>query len=197
MDLFFLFDLSDAAVIGFKLAAVNRFIPAVASRLPIASNKVRLGIAYFAGNIQLSIGLADGVTHRALIDTFQGATIGISGDRDTGAAFGYLTGNVFGAGRDGDRPFVPNYAVLVVDGPSQSQNTTLLGMYKAKAQGIRLITVGVTSQASRSELAEIASPPSDYYQFYIDSYDHLNSISDALVDKLCSPIKPVMGEYMK
>ena len=86
----------------------------------------------------------------------------------------------------GDRPNVPNVMVVITDGKS-SVNTTIGEAMRAHAEGIHIISIGVTSAVDVFELSRISSPPHQEGRNYFTSVDfaQLGQIIDQINAVIC------------
>lgn len=85
----------------------------------------------------------------------------------------------------GDRPNVPNVAIVVTDGQSNNPNLTIAEAQKARAAGITVLAIGVGSGVSRKELNAIATDPDSTHVFMADNFDALKSLKALLSTKAC------------
>jgi len=84
----------------------------------------------------------------------------------------------------GDRPAVPNVAVVVTDGRSTVQaNRTLTEAATVRRSGVQVYVIGVGDDADQRELRGIASTPYSHYVVMMGS----NSVYAAgvVLDRLC------------
>ena len=102
------------------------------------------------------------------------------GETNMAAAFIQARQNVFGRG--GDRPSVPNIAVIITDGRSQPDPTrTVPEATNLKQSGVKVIAVGIGSQVDRNELDNIATNPSEdviVARDFADLQDQLGNLLD-------------------
>ncbi|KAK3781577.1 hypothetical protein RRG08_048915 [Elysia crispata] len=78
------------------------------------------------------------------------------GGRDTAAAITYMEFTMFKIA-NGDRPEVPNIAIILTDGVPNRLEETRFAAERARNHGIVIFTVGVGNETSRAELADMAS----------------------------------------
>lgn len=86
----------------------------------------------------------------------------------------------------GARGDTPRIAVLVTDGGSSNPQAAAQAADKLRQQNIAVLTVGVGSRVSRSDLNNIADSPAADNTFYVNDYDSLDSISDQLIAQMCN-----------
>ncbi|XP_059165060.1 uncharacterized protein LOC131947776 [Physella acuta] len=85
----------------------------------------------------------------------------------------------------GDRPNVPNIAVVITDGQSnRNSERTIPEADAAKAQGIQIYAIGVGAGITE-ELNRIASTPVDDFRFKVENYSLLKSLREKLFSAIC------------
>ena len=102
---------------------------------------------------------------------------------------------MFGSGAPGDRPNVPNVAIILTDGKPTGVATggaTGEALAKQEAQmlrdsGVRIISIGVTRQISESLLKDMSSPPRVKDQDYFTSpdFNKLKSLLLNIINSAC------------
>ncbi len=102
---------------------------------------------------------------------------------------------------NGDRPSVPNLAVIATDGvPFISQNVTAnielrnLSLDESRAlrdSGATSVVVGITDVVDHDFLRGISSPPQEEGKnyFYVQNFVVLDSILDTVVQAICAALK--------
>jgi len=89
---------------------------------------------------------------------------------------------------EGDRPEVPDVIVLITGGHSDNKDDAIAEATKAKSEGIRIITVGVTNtelDELREELQEISTDPGDVDNLILINRNYYSSVFYALVQTVC------------
>ena len=81
---------------------------------------------------------------------------------------------------NGDRPEVPNIAIILTDGKSNRPEETRLAAERARNHGIVIFTVGVGNETSRAELADMASDPDNRHVLTVTDFTKLNTVISAL-----------------
>ena len=93
---------------------------------------------------------------------------------------------------NGDRPDVPNVAIVITDGAStEDQNQTIPEAQLAHEAGIQIISVGITDKINVTELEQISSPPQELGKNYFISDDFMSldvEVKDAVVTETCSAV---------
>lgn len=90
----------------------------------------------------------------------------------------------------GARTNVTRVGIVITDGNSDEREKTASEAEKVRDAGIHLFAVGVGESLDISELEAIASPPSKYYTFAVDSYAGLDNIKELLAIKACTVTDP-------
>ena len=85
----------------------------------------------------------------------------------------------------GDRPNVPNVAIIVTDGQSGNPPLTASEAKKARDAGITILAIGVGSGARTSELNAMATDPDSTHVYKADNFDALTSLQALLSTKAC------------
>ena len=89
---------------------------------------------------------------------------------------------------NGDRPEVPDVIVSVTHGLSDDKDGAIAEAARAKSEGIRIITVGMTStevDRLREELREIATDPGDVEKLMLINPSYYQSLLNALLGVIC------------
>lgn len=86
----------------------------------------------------------------------------------------------------GGRANVTRVGIVITDGRSDDPVKTEAEARRARHAGIHLFAVGVGLDLDLQELEKIASFPSRYYTFMVESYSGLENIKDLLAIKACT-----------
>ncbi|RUS89867.1 hypothetical protein EGW08_002397 [Elysia chlorotica] len=182
-DIVFLVD-SSGREENFKL--LLNFIKSYVKDLDIGQDSIRVGVEKFTGRPYNEINLNR-------YNSTEELTKGINrieprrGGRDTAAAITYMDSTMFKTA-NGDRPEVPNIAIILTDGKSNRPEETKLAAARAKNNGIVIFSVGVGNGTSRSELMDMASDPDNRHVLTVTDFTKLNSVISAFQVKLNSVI---------
>ena len=93
----------------------------------------------------------------------------------------------------GDRPTVPNVAIIVTDGQSNNPPLTAIEARKARAKGITILALGVGHGIRKSELNEMATDPDSSHVYTADNFDALASLQALLSNKACEGMHIFVG----
>ena len=97
----------------------------------------------------------------------------------------------------GDRSNVPNIAIVITDGVSnRDTDRTIPDAEAARANGVKIFSVGITNLIDEDELRLMASLPQEINKQYFTtpSFNMLGNILDTIVAQTCitSPPDPVV-----
>ena len=91
---------------------------------------------------------------------------------------------------NGDRPDVPNVAIVITDGVSNiNSRRTIPEAEQARAEGIHIYAIGI-GLSDTTELDGIASKPVDDNRFSVQEFSELRTLRDKVFASLCA------GEYL-
>ena len=97
--------------------------------------------------------------------------------------------------QNGDRPNVPNVAVVLTDGVSTyDKELTIPEANAAKKKGIKVFVVGISNRIDVVELRAMSSDPQRENVTYWTTTDFqaLGTITDSLVSGACATAPPVV-----
>lgn len=117
----------------------------------------------------------------------------LKGMTDTASAYDDMIDKVFIASA-GDRPNVPNTAIIITDGmPTKDEERVPEVAKLAHSKGIRCLAVGVGDEVDLEILQTLSSDPEieNISYFRLESYFHLDSVFEGLHNYTCVP------EYVK
>ena len=86
---------------------------------------------------------------------------------------------------EGGRNDVTKVAIVITDGRSTSADKTRAAAAAARAAGIVLLAVGITTKINRQELNDIATGPNADNVFTVNDFKDLSSIVRSLGTKTC------------
>ncbi|KAK3778041.1 hypothetical protein RRG08_021522 [Elysia crispata] len=173
-DIVFLVDSSGREEI-FK--SFLNFIKSYIKDLDIGQDNIRVGIEKFSNRPYNEINLnrynsKEELTKR--INQIEPPR----GGRDTAAAIKYMENSMFQT-VNGDRPEVPNIAIILTDGKSTRPEETKLAAQRARNNGIVIFSVGVGNETSRTELTDMASDPDNRHVLTVTDFTKLASTMSA------------------
>ncbi|KAK7489962.1 hypothetical protein BaRGS_00018827, partial [Batillaria attramentaria] len=181
IDLVFVLDES-GSVGDENFEMVKTFVQDVISSLDIETNMIRVGVVTYSSSAAVDFFLNTHSTESA-VNLAVSNIVYSGGGTDTAEALELLPSDVF-TEANGDRPDVPNVAVIITDGNS---GTDVTGpAQNARDAGIKLLAVGVGSGIDLSELNLIASDPDSENVFQVDDFNVLNDTLKNLWTTICS-----------
>ncbi len=160
------------------------FCKAIAQQLPINTNNYLIGAVSFGNEATLHMKLGqynylDGVTNNLGSIPWKDQWTNTSG------GLWLMRTSVF-SDQNGDRPYAPNIAILITDGVSNKDKIrTVPEAEKARSSGITIIALGVGNEVDQLELSGIASDPTYLNRYTVTSFDNLQNIVDAIIQRIC------------
>ena len=85
----------------------------------------------------------------------------------------------------GDRPNIPNLAIVLTDGNSNNPALTKTEAEKLRKAGTTVLAIGIGSGISKAELNSIATDPDSTHVFTADNFDALKTLKALLATKAC------------
>ncbi|CAH1788564.1 unnamed protein product [Owenia fusiformis] len=162
-----------------------KFVHNVVDELNINNGASRVALMTFASQATVMFDLndfsrkADVLGAIARVQYTAGAT-------DTASALQLLRLSVFQS-QNGDRGSSPNVAIIITDGKSNvNKEDTLPQARTARAAGIHIFAIGVTSGANKPELRGIANDPDSANVFFVDQFSDLSGLINNIADPICN-----------
>ncbi|XP_071350271.1 matrilin-4 isoform X3 [Trachinotus anak] len=179
VDLVFLID-SSRSVRPHEFETMRKFMIDILDTLDIGPNATRVGVVQYSSQVRSEFSLK---THSKLDTMVKGINqiIPLAQGTMTGLAIRYVMNVAFSV-EEGDRPKVPNVAVIVTDGRPQDRVAEVAA--EAREKGIEIYAVGV-ARADMTSLRAMASPPFEDHVFLVESFDLIHQFGLQFQDKLC------------
>ncbi|XP_047204317.1 matrilin-4 isoform X2 [Girardinichthys multiradiatus] len=179
VDLVFLID-SSRSVRPHEFETMRKFMVDILNTLDIGLDTTRVGVVQYSSQIRSEFFLK---THSKLENMVNAINeiVPLAQGTMTGLAIKYLMNEAFSPGQ-GDRPKVPNVAVIVTDGRPQDRVTEVAA--EARERGIEIYAVGV-ARADMTSLRAMASPPFEDHVFLVERFDLIHQFGLQFQDKLC------------
>ncbi|XP_030581703.1 matrilin-4 isoform X2 [Archocentrus centrarchus] len=179
VDLVFLID-SSRSVRPHEFETMRKFMIDIINTLDIGLNSTRVGVVQYSSQVRTEFTLK---THGRLDSMVKAINqiIPLAQGTMTGLAIRYMMNEAFTA-EAGDRPKVPNVAVIVTDGRPQDRVAEVAA--DAREKGIEIYAVGV-ARADMTSLRAMASPPFEDHVFLVESFDLIHQFGLQFQDKLC------------
>uniref|UniRef100_A0A669BZ52 Matrilin 4 n=1 Tax=Oreochromis niloticus TaxID=8128 RepID=A0A669BZ52_ORENI len=180
VDLVFLID-SSRSVRPHEFETMRKFMIDIINTLDIGLNATRVGVVQYSSQVRTEFTLK---THARLSNIVKAINqiIPLAQGTMTGLAIRYMMNEAFTA-EAGDRPKVPNVAVIVTDGRPQDRVAEVAA--EAREKGIEIYAVGV-ARADMTSLRAMASPPFEDHVFLVESFDLIHQFGIQFQDKLCA-----------
>ncbi|GFO24025.1 LOW QUALITY PROTEIN: collagen alpha-5(vi) chain [Plakobranchus ocellatus] len=196
---------------NFKL--LLNFVNAIVKDLDIGQNKIRVGVEKFSSrpynefnlnrfdnktammNAISNISFQKGGTNTASAIKYMDNTMFKVKTNNTASVVKYMDNTMFKAG-NGDRPGVPNIAIIITDGKSNRAGETKTAAKDARDHGINIFSVGVGNGISQAELKEMATDPDNTHVLTVTDFSKLNAIKAAFQAQTCQAIPPTLPPYV-
>uniref|UniRef100_A0A3Q1GY60 Matrilin 4 n=1 Tax=Acanthochromis polyacanthus TaxID=80966 RepID=A0A3Q1GY60_9TELE len=164
-----------------EFETMRKFMIDILNTLDIGLNATRVGVVQYSSQVRSEFTLK---AHAKLENMVRGINqiIPLAQGTMTGLAIKYVMNEAFTA-EAGDRPKVPNVAVIVTDGRPQDRVAEVAA--EAREKGIEIYAVGV-ARADMTSLRAMASPPFEDHVFLVESFDLIHQFGLQFQDKLCA-----------
>ncbi|XP_029635349.2 matrilin-3 [Octopus sinensis] len=170
-DIFFLLDSSDSTSQLFEKQKI--FVNKTLDSLEIEYGKVHIGIATFSDSFYLNLDLTFDVSY---LKKFLGRLNPMGGSTKIGSALKSLLADGFRSHRA--RRTATKIAIVLTDG--QSSDNPIAAAKALMAKNIKVFAVGDTYMNNQVDLRMIASRPTGYYVFNLNSNALIGSIKNAV-----------------
>ncbi|KAK3591356.1 hypothetical protein CHS0354_040317 [Potamilus streckersoni] len=185
-DIVFLLD-SSGSVGADNFQKMLGFVKDVVNSFNIGQMDVQVGVETFATNAKTEFTLNQYHDSNS-IQAAVGKINYVPGYTHTGEALKYMREHSFLAAA-GDRPDVPNIAIVVTDGQSNNHALTVSEAKLTQATNVTVLALGVGKAIDRAELGDIATDPDSQNVYTAESFDALKSLRDLLSTKACEASK--------
>ena len=186
-DIVFILD-SSTSVTAPNFAKMLDFIAHFVSAANINDGSVRIGAVLYSTDVKIQFHLNEYRTKQEIIDAIKKIPY-VYGSTNTYGGLNIMRTQMF-TRQNGDRPSVPNIAILLTDGVSNiNAFDTVPEAEKARADNIHIYAVGI-GIADTTELSQICSPPISDNMFVVDDFQALSVLKDTILNQFCP------GSYM-
>ena len=182
VDMVFVLDAS-TSVTEFNFLVMKDFIKDFLFRANIDDGNVRVGIIIYSTEDHLQFNLN---AFQNKLDLFKAidAIPYRYGSTNTADALKTMRTVMFTAA-NGDRPGVPNVAIVITDGVSNiNARRTIPEAEEARAEGIHIYAIGI-GLTDTTELDGIASKPVDENRFSVQDFSELRTLRSQVFSALC------------
>ena len=176
------------------------FVVNIVNKLSISEQGVHVGVVTFSDDSNTEFLLDAYYDKNALT----AAILGIlykGGNTNTSSGLRRMQNNVFdptNQGLRGDRLGVQNLAIVITDGGSNvNKEDTIPSADRAKADGIKIVAVGITRSVNETELRGISSTGIEGETlFRSDDFNVADDIVQNIVNQTCGIIETGMAAYI-
>ncbi|CAL9704933.1 unnamed protein product [Knipowitschia caucasica] len=179
VDLVFLID-SSRSVRPHEFETMRKFMIDILNELDIGPDATRVGVVQYSSQVRSEFSLNTHTKMDAIVKNINDI-IPLAQGTMTGLAIKYVMNFAF-TEAEGDRPKIPNVAVIVTDGRPQDRVAEVAA--EAREKGIEIFAVGV-ARADMTSLRAMASPPFEDHVFLVESFDLIHQFGLQFQDKLC------------
>ncbi|KAJ8412139.1 hypothetical protein AAFF_G00144060 [Aldrovandia affinis] len=179
VDLVFIID-SSRSVRPHEFETMRKFMINIIQTLNVGADATRVGVVQYSSQVQNVFSLKSFTKMEEMVKGIN-EIIPLAQGTMTGLAIKYAMNVAFSA-EEGDRPRIPNVAVIVTDGRPQDRVAEVAAA--AREKGIEIYAVGV-ARADMTSLRAMASPPLDDHVFLVESFDLIHQFGLQFQDKLC------------
>ncbi len=179
-DIVFLVD-SSGSIQRRNWPLVLDFMKNVIRGFNIGRDAVRIGVATFGNTVYPQFQLNSLFSTNEVLNQIDSIPY-LDQSTNTPAALRYMREVMF-TSRNGDRPFIPNSAIVITDGvpriPTDLNLALTLTFQEAnlaRQRGINIFAIGVGPEITQSNLNQIANQPPSQYTFKVDQFQQLENI---------------------
>lgn len=188
-DVVFVIDSSSSIWPGdFKRHAIP-FIKDVVSSFDIGEGpqQTRVGALTYSSDIRMEFHLNAHHNPDQLLHAISRLKVR-GGDTYTDKALNFASENMFQS-KHGARSDVAHIIIVLTDGRSSNNPSTVVEAEKARQSGVAIFAIGVGA-AEDKELSQIASKPDSQFKFKVTDFAALQSIKEELALKTCEVTMP-------
>ncbi|XP_077433342.1 matrilin-4 isoform X2 [Vanacampus margaritifer] len=179
VDLVFLID-SSRSVRPHEFESMRKFMIDILDTLEVGLNATRVGVVQYSSQVRSEFSLNAYGAVSNMVDAIQ-RIVPLAQGTMTGVAIRYIIHDAFSQ-QQGDRPQVPDVAVIVTDGRPQDRVAEVAA--EARHKGIEIFAVGV-ARADMASLRAMASQPFEDHVFLVETFDLIHQFGLHFQDKLC------------
>ena len=150
----------------------------------IDGGKVRVGVMTFSTDVFINFYL---LQHRTKTEVYRAVRSipYIYGSTNTADGLHTLRTEMFNPA-NGDRPGVPNVAIVITDGISNlNSERTIPEAVMTHAAGIHIFVIGIGLTGDTPEIQALATPPAENNRFLVANFDELKDIRRKVFSTVC------------
>lgn len=159
------------------------FVKTLVKGFNVGQNNIRIGLQTFSNRANVQFNLNKYTDKQAVMNALDHIPYN-SGGTNTGTALNTMANKMF-TQPNGDRPGIPNIAIVMTDGRSNNPPNTANEAKKVQKAGINVYAVGIGKGIDRNELNTIATDPDSSHVMTVDSFDKLQQISAGFQARAC------------
>jgi Mg-chelatase subunit ChlD len=183
VDLVFVLDAS-TSVTEPNFGVMKDFIKYFLYNAAIDNGNVRVGIIIYSTDDHLQFNLNSYQDKLSMYDAIEAIPY-THGSTNTADALKTMRTEMF-TPANGDRPDIPNVAIVVTDGVSNiNSRRTIPEAEQARAEGIHIYAIGI-GLTDTTELDGIASKPVDENRFSVKEFSELQDLRSKVFAALCA-----------
>ncbi|XP_078487952.1 uncharacterized protein LOC100179634 isoform X3 [Ciona intestinalis] len=180
---------SSSSIGNANFEIVRSFLRRVMAQLNVGLNSTRIAALRFNREVIPLWSFAQSTSSEDLIERIDRVTYDGSGTH-TGKALTYAANRLF-TEAEGDRPDVPDLAVVLTDGRAQDNPGDTVQALKNK--GVKVIAIAVTDRVDIDEINAIASDPDELNAFFVNDFQGLFSVVENIALFACG--QPTWSEW--
>ena len=164
---------------------VLEYLKSVVDALEVSEDRVRIGLVTYGDSARVRFHLNSYKFKEDVLQAIESTDFS-RGRTATADALNQMRMNMFVQSR-GDRPDVPNFAIVVTDGQSNvNPEDTIPEAIQARIEGIHIMAVTVMPEGPNLEIKGIASDPDEYNMFNVQNFNDLSDMVSNLVGGVCN-----------
>lgn len=185
-DVAFILD-SSGSIRDVDWTALKQFVRDVVGQLTISRQEIHVAAVRYATDTTIAFRL-DTSYVKSDIQSRIMAIPKVEGQTNMADAIRVTNYDVFNGVLPGDRPDAPDVIVIISDGRTDNRDLTITQANEAKANGIKIIPVGLDIDGDMELLRSIASNTADVNALRVTSYTELATKIFQLVRRICPQI---------
>lgn len=182
-DIIFILD-SSTSVSEPNFKKMLNFVKNFLASAQLEQDIVRIGAVTYSTDVHVRFNLNTYKTRSDILNAIDAIPY-TYGSTNTAGAITMMRTNMYRS-HNGDRPDVPNIAIVITDGVSNvNSRKTLPEAEAARQEGIHIYAIGIGLTDTR-ELDGIASKPIDLNRFVVSGFDELRGLPQQVFSQFCS-----------
>lgn len=165
---------------------IKEFVVKLVEQFDVEGGKIRIGLLTYSSTINLQFNLNQFTDRVSMFGAIRNTSYP-SGGADIAGGLNYARTNMFTSAA-GDRANFPNIIVVITDGPSNNQNTTLSAATQVKNANIRIVALGIGNWLDNLEFQNMVNYPYQENSVTVPTFANLNqsSVQEDMHNTICS-----------